>query len=42
MDEEEIMLILTSEGNKVEGVRFTIPEGFTIEKLHRDWKMKIL
>lgn len=33
MDEEEIMEILTSEGSKVDGIRFTIPEGYTIEKI---------
>lgn len=33
MSDEEIMKILTTEGEKREVVKFTIPEGFTIEKI---------
>ncbi len=33
MDPEEIMLILSQEGEKREVVRFTIPEGFTLEQI---------
>ncbi|KAE9637260.1 endolytic transglycosylase MltG [Defluviitalea raffinosedens] len=33
MDEEEIMKILSSEGSKREGIKVTIPEGFTVEKI---------
>jgi len=33
MSEEEIMEILTSVGVKAEGIKFTIPEGYTIEKI---------
>lgn len=33
MSEEEIMEILATQGIQAEGIRFTIPEGFTVEKI---------
>ena len=33
MSEEEIMEILMTKGAQAEGVRFTIPEGYTVQKI---------